>query len=260
MDGNQPTLKHSLGKTDAIGSPAALQHLSCRALEVLENDRKRIARELRDSIAASLAAIKYFLEKEQNDLEKEHPGTSVSLKPVISHLVDAIKMAKRISAGLRPTTLDELGLRATLVCFCRRFSSGRNDIQVDYQIDIEEEKIPEDRKIFIYRIVKEAMVNAADHWHATVINTTVVSDEDRLRLVVRNDGRGFDPDKISNTDGSDSENALRGIREWVAVCGGAFEMDPQTELGTEIRVSLPLHDAARIDSTSKTECGSPPIP
>lgn len=255
MDGNQPPLKHALCKADAIGSPAALQRLSYCALEVLENDRKRIARELRDSIAASLSAIKYFLEKEQIDLEKEHPGTTVSLKPVISHLGDAIKTAKRISAGLRPTTLDELGLRATLASFCRSFAAARNDIHVNYQIDIEEEKIPEDRKIFIYRIVKETMVNAADHWHATAINATVVSDDDRLRLVVQNDGCGFDPDKISDTEDSDSANGLRGMLGWVAVCGGAFEIDSQTGLGTEIRVSLPLSGTDRIDSTSKPEGG-----
>lgn len=247
-----PNMKHTpskqeLGQVDVTGAPRPLKCLSYRTLKELENDRRRIALELHDSIAASLSAIKNMMEKNQVDLETENPGTSISLKPAIGYLGDVIKSAKRISTGLRPATLDELGLQATLSSFCRKFSSQRKGLRVDYRIDIEEERIPEDQKIFIYRIVKEAMMMAAGHGHPMTIRTSVVTNDHLLRLTVYDDGPGIDRKKFlkANQNEPDSGNDLQDMRERVAVCGGTLEIERQSDAGTEIRVSLPLHDSGR---------------
>lgn len=223
-----------------IQSKKKLQRLSRHTLNTLENNRKKMAKELHDGIGASLSAIKFIVEEQQAAMKKKHPDCGLSLKPIVRHLTDTIKETKRISADLRPSTLDELGLHSTLSWYCREFSTFRHDIQVDCRIDIAEDQIPEEFKIVLYRIIQEAMINAASHADPSIIQCTIDRQGDQIRLSVQDNGHGFDPQATLSSKDPLSGYGLQSMRERAEICGGTFTIDSRIGLGTQIRVSLPL--------------------
>ncbi|MBS3732017.1 MAG: PAS domain-containing protein, partial [Desulfobacterales bacterium] len=104
-------------------SQEKLRQLSHRMLHTLESDRQKIAKELHDSLGASLAAIKFSLEEKLASMPANPPDNMMSIENIVSYLTGVIKETKRISANLRPTILDDLGLLATITWFCREFNA-----------------------------------------------------------------------------------------------------------------------------------------
>jgi signal transduction histidine kinase len=223
-----------------LQSRKKLQRLSRRTLETLENDRQKMARELHDGIGASLSAIKFIVEEKQTRIEKREFETDLSLKPIILHLTDTIKATKSIAARLRPATLDDLGLRATLSWFCREFAACHEGIRIEHRIDVSETDIPEEYKIVIYRIVQEAMTNAAEHARPTLIRIAIVKTNESIRVTVEDDGLGFDPRGVLLSTDPPNRYGLQSMHGRTEICGGTFKIDSHAGLGTRIRVCLPL--------------------
>lgn len=218
-----------------------LRHLSHRMLSTLESDRQKIAKELHDSLGASLAAIKFSLEEKLAQMPPDPPDKILSLENIVSYLMDTIKEAKRISANLRPTILDDLGLLPTIAWFCREFHSFYQDIRIIEDIDIREEKIDDTLKIVIYRILQEAMNNAAEHGRPATIRLELKKREGRIELTVTDDGCGFDPETRLGSADPMSGHGIQGMRERANVCGGEFEIASRPGEGTTVRVRFPLN-------------------
>ena len=178
---------------DALSiSRERLKHMSRRTLDLLEADRRTISKELHDSIGANLAAIKFSLEEKEMKREQHSGRLEESLKKEIAYLLATIKETKRISANLRPTTLDDLGLMATIQWYLRQFQRLYGNIHVDYRTDIAEKDVPEAMKIIIYRIVQEGLSNAEKHSEANSVRLQMgFSDGNRsISLIIEDDGRG----------------------------------------------------------------------
>ncbi|MGA6924973.1 MAG: histidine kinase, partial [Desulfosarcina sp.] len=142
--------------SDALAvSRTRIKEMSRHTLNVLEADRRTISKELHDSIGASLAAIKFSLEDKEMKRVRNNNCLDESLEEEIAHLLAAIKETKHISANLRPTTLDDLGLMATIKWYIRQFQRLYGDIRIHYSTDIVESDVPEVMKIIIYRIIQE---------------------------------------------------------------------------------------------------------
>ena len=119
------------GQTMAL-SRERIRRLSRQTLELLEADRRSISKELHDSIGASLAAVKFSLEEKELTRKQNQGRLEESLDQEIAYLLKTIKETKRISANLRPTTLDDLGLMATIDWFLRQFKNPRG--HADYYL------------------------------------------------------------------------------------------------------------------------------
>lgn len=206
----------------------------------MENDRKKMAKELHDGIGASLSAIKFIVEEKQAQIKKSGGHGHPSLQPIIDHLTNTIKETKSISARLRPTTLDDLGLRSTLSWYCREFASFHESIRVEYRIDVSEEQIPDDYKIVLYRIVQEAMNNAAKHARPSLIRCIIDKKNSHIRLTVQDNGCGFDPAEVLSSRDPLRGYGLQNMRERTEICGGAFKIVSRLGLGTRISVWLSL--------------------
>ncbi len=218
---------------------AELQSLSRRMLNTLESDRQKIAKELHDSLGASLAAIKFSLEEKLARMPSDPPERLMSLENIVDYLTGTIKETKRISANLRPTILDDLGLLATITWFCREFNSFYHNIRITEQIDIREEEIEEPLKIVIYRILQESMNNAAKHGQPENIRLSLKKNSDRIELEVADDGLGFDVESRLNSPDPMSGRGIQGMRERAKVCGGKFEIRSAPCNGTLVRVGFP---------------------
>jgi signal transduction histidine kinase len=221
-------------------SEEEFRRLSRRILEALEADRQLVAKELHDSIGASLAAIKFSLEEKLAQIERSSTREAVSLESILGYLVDTIKETKRIAAQLRPATLDDLGLLSTISWYIREFSLLFSHINVALKIDLAEEDIPTRQKIVFYRIIQETMNNAAKHGRPDTIRIHLAKGPDGLTLCVEDNGRGFDAQQqiLSSTDPL-SGYGLQGMRERAEICGGRFEVSSQIGSGTRVYVQLP---------------------
>ena len=221
-------------------SKQEIRLMSRRALEALEADKQAVAKELHDSIGASLAAIKFSLEDRLSSMQSVPNVDTVSLEKIVSYLLYTIKETKRISAALRPTTLDDLGLLATIDWFIREFATFYKNIEVTHDIAIQESELSDAMKIVIYRILQESFNNAAKHANASNIHLILAKSNGGVRMTVKDDGCGFEPQSNLFTNDPLSGHGIEGMRERAELCGGEFAIESSHGQGTQITVSLPL--------------------
>lgn len=235
-DGTQVGLGIDVSERKKIEN--ALQEMSHRTLEALERDRQAVAKELHDSIGGSLAAIKFALEGRVAVMRENPHPEEMSLEKILDHLADTIKETKRISARLRPPTLDELGLVATLRNYLREFCQFYPDLIFDQRIELAEGDIPEPFKLALYRVVQESLNNVSKHSRAKSVSLSLVKTPDGIALEVSDDGIGFDLSKVKNKPLGGY--GMGSMEERIQICGGAFRIDSQPGQGTTVTASLPL--------------------
>ncbi len=222
-------------------SEMLLRSLSSKLLSVQEEERKRIAGELHDTIGQTLAAVKYWVEtiiqsKDTIDIEE----VMKRLQMFVPTLQRSIEETRTIYMGLRPTMLDSMGVTATLMWFCREFMKLYPKLHIELQIDIEEHAIPEHLKIVIFRIVQEALNNVAKHSKAEWVDLTLSRNEDSIELAILDDGVGVDPSEIPAKAGSAGSLGLTGMMERAELTGGTFSFTSGPGEGTAIRASWPI--------------------
>ena len=220
-----------------------IKRLSRRTLELLEADRQTISRELHDSIGASLAAIKFSLEEKEMMRVKHNGRLDESLDQEITYLMNTIKETKRISANLRPATLDDLGLVATIDWYIRQFKQLYGYIQIDYRVDIAEARIPEFMKIIIYRIIQEGLSNAEKHSEANTIHLDLRfedKDSEHISLTIKDNGQGFEVDSVLSNKDPLSGYGLTAMMERCEIVGGTFNITSVKGRGTKVKAVLPV--------------------
>ena len=218
-----------------------LKAFSRHALRALEADRRSVAKELHDSIGASLAAIKFELEIISEKLQDEKRVVqSEDLDNVVNFLSVTIKESKKIATYLRPMMLDDFGLVATINWFCRQFRQSYPALEVETRLRINEKKIGSLLKTVCFRIVQEAMNNAAKHSQGQRIEVVLWRYRNRLRLKVRDDGQGFDPARALSGVDPLRGNGLTSMRERIEFSGGHFNLLSRPGKGTTIQAEFNL--------------------
>jgi len=221
-------------------SAKQLRYLSSRLLSAQEEERKRIAGELHDSIGACLSGIKFRVEKALQQLGRTESAATESLNTIIPVIQEAVEECRRIQMDLRPSMLDDLGLQATLSWFCRRFQKIYSEIQVEQEIDVEEGDVPSPLKVVAFRVIQEAMNNVAKHSHANHVRLSLKKLEGRMELVLEDNGRGFTVDRTRSQEAAGRGLGLLSMRERTELSGGSFGIESAVGKGTIIRASWPL--------------------
>jgi signal transduction histidine kinase len=220
-------------------SQKALRTLSLKIVDAQENERRQVAKELHDSIGASLAAIKYAVEGRLMHMPEAPPDDTISLEKVVAHLNDTIKEVRRISSSLRPSMLDDLGLLSTIEWYCRNSGEMYADTRLEARLEADEADIPDPLKIIIYRVLQEAVNNALKHGEATAVQVSLEALPDGIRLCVTDDGRGFDPQTAGKDRDAMTGFGLEGMRDRAAMAGGRLAIDSQPGEGTTVCLELP---------------------
>jgi signal transduction histidine kinase len=211
-----------------------LRALSSQLLTIQENERKRIARELHDGLGQVLTAIKFKVENAlQQEAEDQNISKEKSLETVIPMIRESIEEVRRIQMDLRPSTLDDLGILATIGWLTREFQKVYSHIQIEKQLDLQEAEVPNPLKITLYRIIQEALNNIAKHSKADRVRLSLKKKEDGIELVVEDNGLGFDINNFKKGFGISS------MRERTELSGGSFTIESTQEAGTTIRASWP---------------------
>lgn len=220
-------------------STERINMLSSKLLQAEDKERKRIAKDIHDILGSSLTAIKYMIEKQIDEIGDNAVHGREGLEQVVAMVRDAIKETKRISRSLRPAMLDDLGLLATINWGCREFNNVYSHIRVEKTLEIQEEAIPESLKSVIYKLLQEALNNAAKHSGASLVRLILRRKEGRIELVLEDNGRGFYPEEIGSGEGSDTHMGLVSMKERAELFGGSFVIESSVERGTTILASWP---------------------
>ncbi len=138
--------------------------------------------------------------------------------------------------GLRPAILDDLGILATINWYCREFQRIY-PIRIEKHIEIQEEGVPKRLKTDIYRILQEGLNNVAKHSHANLVILSLRNTENKIELIIKDNGTGFDPDDLSSSEISGRGLGLRSMRERTEISGGVFSISSAKGRGTTIRAS-----------------------
>jgi PAS domain S-box-containing protein len=216
-------------------SERQLRWLSGRLLRAQEDERKRIAAELHDSIASSLGGIKFGLESVLIEIESE--PVAQNLKQLVTVTQDTIAEARRLITDLRPAMLDHLGLIPTIGWFCKRFSSLYPGIHLERSIAVQEEELPERIKIIVFRVMQEAFHNAAKYSYAKRLKLSLKRSRTVIQLLIADNGVGFDLRNALANVSPEKGLGLTSMRERVELSGGQFAIESATGEGTTISVS-----------------------
>jgi signal transduction histidine kinase len=205
---------------------------------VREDERGRLARELHDELGGLLTAAKLDVARIRKRLPEAEAGHEL-LRHLIQSLDSGIALKRRIIEDLRPSSLANLGLKATLLIQCKEFAR-RAEIKVSP--DIADISLPDDHALAVYRIVQEAFTNVAKYAAATDVRVSLVPVNDQLELRVVDDGKGFDPKLVKSSGG----HGLQGMRFRVRACGGDLLIKSSAGNGTTVVATFPLRvDAKR---------------
>ena len=227
---------------------AELRNLSSRQNEAVEEERKRMAREVHDQIGQALTSIKMDLSSAQRKLNAAYPANVPVLEKIHSALGladETIQIARRISADLRPGILDNLGLEAAVDWQLREFEK-RSGVTCALDIAIDEAALNHDISIVTFRILQEALTNVARHAEAKNVRVQLEMSEDALTLQVQDDGKGIADEKRMHYS-----NGVLGMRERALRLKGTVHLSSLAGKGTTMMLTLPLKpepagaDAAR---------------
>ena len=217
----------------------ALQMFSRQLIEAQEDERRRIARELHDQIGQILTAVKMNLHTVQQFCQGSEAGSYV--KDNIEAVDQALRLVRDLSVDLRPPILDDLGLTTALRWYVDRYTK-RTGLSVDVLIDLpdENERFSRDIETACFRIAQEALTNVVRHAKATHVVVRLSRDAEALLLTVKDDGVGFDVERLRKRAPRQATLGLISMQERAYAAGGTIDLDSAPAKGTEIRFSLPL--------------------
>jgi PAS domain S-box-containing protein len=206
-----------------------LQALSRRLLDAQEAERRAIARELHDDFGAMLSALKLNLQKER--------GGSDAAEESLALVDQAIQQVRDLASDLRPAILDDLGLAEALSWYAGREARRAG---LDLRLDVErvDGEIPAQLETACFRIVQEALTNAIRHSGARSLEVELRARDGAIRIVVRDDGKGFDPSAPRGANAAGKSHGLLNMQERAELAGGGLEIDSAPGRGTTIRATF----------------------
>ncbi len=202
-----------------------------------EEEKMRIAQDLHDGLGQLLTSINLHVQqclKATHRSEEAIPeNLCESLNNISAMTKQAMSEVRGLCGSLRPAILDDLGVLAAIKWQCRMISQVHEQLKVTMEFDIQEAMIPESRKTAIYRIVQEALNNSAKYAKAKNLLVRICQIGDSLKLVIKDDGVGFDCKDVIGGMGMIS------MRQRAESIGGLFDIQSSPGRGVEICVVFP---------------------
>jgi PAS domain S-box-containing protein len=220
-------------------SESEARSLSTQLLAAQDEERQRIARELEISVGEALGGVTFGLEACVELINHGEQDAAASLALLsITKIQSALEDVRHISMSLHPSTLDDLGVLATIGWLAREFKGSYRQLNLETSIDVCEQEIPVSAKTAIYRIIQEALNNVLMHAQARNVSLTLRDHGGHCELIIQDDGIGFAPVQVvAVADGGGV--GVASMRERAAATGGCFTLDTEVGRGTTIRVAWP---------------------
>ncbi len=209
-----------------------------RVIHAQEEERQRIARELHDETGQALASLMVGLRNvEEAPTPEEMRRRLQDLRQVLAGTLERVR---RLAFDLRPSVLDDLGLVAALHRYAQQYRE-RFGITAEVQaVGLDGQRLSPEVETSIYRIVQEAMTNAAKYAACSRISVLLQLRERQLSVIVEDDGCGFDVDQVFSEEAGQSKLGLYGMQERAELIGGRLDIESRPGGGTAIYLRVPL--------------------
>ena len=215
---------------------ANLQQFTEQLMSADEEQRRRLARDLHDGIAPILVSAYQHLQMHYAHTPADQRDER--LEKSVAHLRKAIQETRGLIAGLRPATLDDLGLAGALAAEAREMAE-----ETDWVLTTEVEDpghLTLEAEATLFRVLHEALENVRTHAAAHRVRFSLKASGDDLVAVVADDGRGFLTTDWMDTGARSGHFGLLGMRERIALLGGECRITSRPGAGTEVRIRVPL--------------------
>lgn len=212
-----------------------LQLLSHRLVQVQENERKIVARELHDQAGQVLTSLKIGLRQLGHEIDD--PKALETRIDELSEVTDSVfDDLHRLALNLRPATLDHLGLVIAIGDHVANLNQ-QHELQIRFEtVGVDEnERLEADLETALYRITQESLTNVIRHAGAAQVDLLLHFDPHNVRLTIEDDGVGFDPQLAMQS----SQMGLLGMRERCEMLGGRLEVESAPGAGTTLVAELP---------------------
>jgi PAS domain S-box-containing protein len=212
-----------------------LRELTTHLLNVREEERKRIGREIHDELGQQLTAIKMDVSWIDKKLAADTTLVKNKLKNIITLLDGSNQSIRRILSELRPGILDDNGLVEALEWLNRKFTS-QTGIPVEFKADEMELKLPEPVSTCIFRVYQETFTNITRYAGAGKVRASLIIKKGTICVTVEDDGIGFDITEAQNK----KSFGILGMKERILALSGSFQLISQPGKGTKIIIVLPI--------------------
>jgi two-component system sensor histidine kinase UhpB len=216
---------------------AERRRTSSAALAAQEEERARVARDLHDEVNQSLTGLLLRLEAARVKAPAELAHELADTKALANQAMEELLMLAR---QLRPTALDDLGLKAALAGHVSELGR-QGKIRTSFEAHGDFSALPSDVQLVVYRVAQEALSNAARHSGADSVRVRLLRERsgggDRVELTVGDDGSGFTFDQAARGLG------IAGMRERALLVGGDVEVESRPNVGTRVSLRVPLRSA-----------------
>jgi signal transduction histidine kinase len=206
-----------------------------RVVEAQELERSRLARELHDETGQALTSILLGLRSiRAAESEADADRAEADVRELT---VQALQDVRRLAVELRPSALDDFGLAAAVERLAATFEE-RTGIHTALEADLSTGRLPHEIETVLYRVIQEALTNVVKHAGAERVSIVLTQRSSGIRVVVEDDGRGFDAGDVRN-----DALGVVGMQERVALVGGSLEIESASGAGTTLAAYVPLDPA-----------------
>jgi signal transduction histidine kinase len=215
-----------------------LRELTARLMQLQDQERRRIARELHDSVGQTLAALTMNLTTVSADIERLNQ-TAKTVSDSLTLAQEMNKEVRTVSYLLHPPLLDEAGLASALRWYVDGYSK-RSNVQVELHIPEDFGRLPQEMETALFRTVQECLTNVHRHSGSTVASIDVDRTPEEIRLAIKDRGNGIPPEKLDGvTNGGTPGVGIGGMRERMRQLGGSLVLQ-SSQRGTTVEARLPM--------------------
>jgi PAS domain S-box-containing protein len=223
----------------------SLRDLSARLLRMRDDEQRRLARELHDSVGQLVAAISMNVAVVSSEAEKLSPAAANCVKENAVLLQEVSREIRTLSHLLHPPLLDEAGLASALRWYVEGFAE-RSKLEVDLEIPPNLGRLTNDMEIAIFRVVQECLTNIHRHSGSSTASVVITRHGNRLLAQISDTGKGIPPEKLKllTTEGR-AGVGFAGMRERLRELGGSLKIQSDSK-GTVVSAILPIAPAEEV--------------
>lgn len=222
-----------------------------QVIKAQEDERQRLARDLHDGPAQTLANVVLRLEIAEKLMQVDRDKVNQELHDLKSLVRLNLQEIRRIIFDLRPMALDDLGLIPALTKYVDNFRSSHS-IEVDFRIEGRELRLIPSLEIAVFRLIQEGMTNVGKHAQSERVELTVLFQSDWITARIQDFGQGFNVAKTLDAPGE--HYGLVGMRERVKIFSGEFQLSSENARGTTLEFKIPVSSERRLQHDSSGDC------
>jgi PAS domain S-box-containing protein len=215
-----------------------LRRLVGKLITAQEEERRRVAYDVHEGLAQTAAAAHQRLQVFARHNCPDSARGQEDLDEALELVREVVGEAREVIHDLRPTVLDDFGLAAAVRLQVQTLRS--EGLEVGLEEALGDERLPPELETTLFRVAQEALTNVRKHARAAAVHVVLDRSGKAVRLMVRDEGRGFRPDEATKSNGPGERVGLSGMRERLSLLGGRFDLQSEPGSGTTVTAEVDL--------------------